>query len=96
MQLCFLKEPLRPRVTPTCLFVSYLTVKGGYCHPRYEVAWEDSEIVYTLRECVCVNDGLVVWVCSGVGFGLQLDGGWYREEKSWWFRNWRGRGPNYG
>ena len=79
MQLCFLKEPLRPRVAPTCFFVSYLTVRGGYFHPRYEVAWENSEIVCTCV-CVCVYDGLVVWVCSGVGFGLQLDGGIVRRK----------------
>lgn len=36
--------------------------------------------------CACVYDGLVVWVCSGVGFGLQLDGGIVRR-KAGGFRN---------
>lgn len=39
---------------PVLFFVSYLTVRGGYSHPRYEVAWEDSEIVHFACVCVCV------------------------------------------
>ena len=31
--------------------------------------------------CVRVCDGLVVLICSGVGFGLQLDGGIMRREE---------------